>query len=95
MALVGSIYMAGLFAGSFPFGALSDKIGRLKASMVAILTTAVFQLAGAFMPEYISYTATRFLAAMGKHFDTFGLYITLTSAFRFTWLVHSPLWFGS
>jgi len=66
VALVGSIYMSGLFFGAGIFGTLSDAIGRRPGSMIAIAFGAIFQLIGAFMPEYYSYTATRFLAAMGS-----------------------------
>merc|ERR1711860_363081 len=49
VALVGSIYMAGLFCGSYPFGYISDRFGRRKGTMIAVLTGATFQLIGAFM----------------------------------------------
>lgn len=66
VALVGSIYMAGLFFGSYLFGMLSDKLGRKKATMLAILIGSLFQTIGAWMPGYYSYTVSRFGSAIGK-----------------------------
>ena len=66
VALVGSIYMAGLFFGSYLFGMLSDKLGRKKTAMTAIIIGALFQTIGAWMPGYYSYTVTRFGSAIGK-----------------------------
>ena len=66
VALVGSIYMAGLFFGSYLFGMLSDRLGRKKTTMTAIIIGALFQTIGAWMPGYYSYTVTRFGSAIGK-----------------------------
>ena len=66
MALVGSIYMAGLLVSSFLMGFLSDKIGRKWTLMFAIVVGCSASLAGAFVNDYISYAVTRFFAAWGK-----------------------------
>ena len=66
VALVGSIYMAGLFVGSYLVGMLSDKVGRKWSTMFAIVMGGIFQTIGAWMPGYYSYTVTRFFAAIGK-----------------------------
>ena len=58
--------MSGLFFGSVLFGNLADRCGRRIALMAAVFMASTFQLLGAFMPEYYSYTASRFFAAMGK-----------------------------
>lgn len=67
VALVGSIYMSGLFFGSFIFGTLGDKIGRKLTLMVAILVASGGNLAGAFCQNYAAYCVTRFITAVGMH----------------------------
>ena len=39
MALVGSIYMSGLFFGSFIFGYLGDRFGRKISLMLSVLVS--------------------------------------------------------
>ncbi len=67
VALVGSIYMSGLFFGSALFGTLGDKYGRKISLMVAIFIGTVASLAGAFAGgSYAGYAVTRFFTAIGK-----------------------------
>ena len=65
VALVGTIYMSGLFFGSFLFGTLGDMIGRKKSLMVAIVMGSTFNLIGSFYSNYIFYCVTRFFTAAG------------------------------
>ena len=58
--------MVGLLFGSFIFGYLGDKIGRKLTLIIAILTGTIGSLLGAFMNNYIAYTFTRFLTAIGN-----------------------------
>ena len=51
--------MIGLLAGSFIFGVLSDKIGRRHTLVLAGLTCALGNLAGAFVPNKWGYAALR------------------------------------
>ena len=60
VALVISMYMVGLMIGSFGCGVLADKIGRKKTLIASALLSSTASLVGAWMPEYISYTITRF-----------------------------------
>ena len=51
--------MIGLLAGSFIFGVLSDKIGRRHTLLLATLTCALGNLAGAFVSNKWGYAALR------------------------------------
>ncbi len=87
VALVGSIYMLGLFFGSFLFGFLADKIGRKKTLMISILTGNCGSLAGAFCTNYILHCITRFITALGDQgtfLTVFGLSIELVGSKRKT-----------
>lgn len=53
--------MIGLLAGSFIFGVLSDKIGRRHTLLLATLTCALGNLAGAFLSNKWGYAILRWL----------------------------------
>jgi len=65
IAWVGSVYMFGLMVGSYLCGTMADKYGRKFCLLFSILISSVASLLGAFMPEYFSYTTTRFFTAIG------------------------------
>ena len=52
VALVSSIYMAGMLAGSFVGGYLSDKIGRVWAMWLLTLVTCTSGMCGAWVNKY-------------------------------------------
>lgn len=54
-----SLMMTGVLVGSYVFGDLSDKFGRKKAFMLALLIQVVFGLIAAISPEFITYTICR------------------------------------
>ena len=56
---IDSFFMIGLLAGSFIFGVLSDKIGRRHTLLLASLTCALGNLAGAFVPNKWGYAILR------------------------------------
>jgi len=62
---VDSFFMIGLLAGSFIFGVLSDKIGRRHTLLLASLTCALGNLAGAFVSNKWGYAALRVLGGAG------------------------------
>ena len=66
VALVATIYMVALLLFSYPWGLLADRIGRKPTLITTLAVTAVFQSLGSFMPEYVSYTFTRFFAGAGS-----------------------------
>ena len=66
VALVGTIYMAGLFCGSIIWGTIGDKFGRKISLMGAIITGSLFSLLGTFSSNYYFYTFTRFMCAVGQ-----------------------------
>ena len=62
--------MSSLLVASYAFGILSDKIGRKKTSFIALLMVALGILISSFMPEYISFTVSRFITGFGKYANT-------------------------
>jgi len=66
VSIVQTVYIFGLFVGSFLFGKLADKFGRKPSLMLAILFSSIGELLGAFMPELYSYSAARFLTGVGQ-----------------------------
>ena len=65
VALIGTIYMAGFFCGSFIWGNIGDKFGRKITLMYSIITGSLFSLIGAFSSNYYYYAFTRFMTAVG------------------------------
>ena len=63
--------MSSLLVASYAFGILSDKIGRKKTSFIALLMVALGILISSFMPEYISFTVSRFITGFGKYAKLF------------------------
>ena len=61
--------MIGLLAGSFIFGVLSDKIGRRHTLLLATLTCALGNLAGAFLSNKWGYAILRLLLVLANSID--------------------------
>ena len=66
VALVGSIYMVGLFFGSFFLGQLADWIGRRPTLALSIVVGCGSSLLGGFAPSYAWYCVARFFSAIGR-----------------------------
>nr|XP_002739655.2 PREDICTED: organic cation transporter protein-like [Saccoglossus kowalevskii] len=64
-ALSSSMYMVGLMVGALVFGALSDKIGRLPALMLAVMCMAFGGTACAFSPNIAVYSFFRLIVGCG------------------------------
>ena len=60
VSLVISMFMIGLMVGSILWGWMADKFGRKNTLMFSIILSSSGSLLGSFMPEYYSYTATRY-----------------------------------
>ena len=61
VSLVISMFMIGLMVGSILWGWMADKFGRKNTLMFSIILSSSGSLLGSFMPEYYSYTATRYM----------------------------------
>ncbi|XP_070569249.1 organic cation transporter protein-like [Ptychodera flava] len=59
-ALSTSMYMVGLLVGSYLFGILSDKIGRLPAFVTAFISLSIIGSACAFSPNIVVFCIFRF-----------------------------------
>ena len=65
ISLAASIYMSAMLVGSFTYGILSDRIGRRCTAVIAQLNVASGLLLTAFMPNYISFSMSRFITGFG------------------------------
>ena len=59
--------MSSNLVSSYIFGYLSDKIGRKKSTLIALLMVAGGVILSSFMPEYISFTIIRFITGFGMY----------------------------
>nr|XP_006822965.1 PREDICTED: organic cation transporter protein-like [Saccoglossus kowalevskii] len=70
-AMVSTIFMFGLFVGSFVVGNIFDRLGRRKGFIVTLIVTIILGTIEAFAPNYIVFVVVRFfMAASG-----YGLYL--------------------
>ena len=60
-----AVFLVGAATGGVLFGWLGDKLGRVKAMALAILTFAIFTGLCAFVTEAWQFAALRFLASLG------------------------------
>ncbi len=65
MGIVTALFLVGAALGGWVFGWLGDRIGRVKAMSVSILTYSLFTALGYFAQEPWHLGAFRFLAALG------------------------------
>ncbi|XP_073410616.1 solute carrier family 22 member 6-A-like [Dendrobates tinctorius] len=59
-----SIYMAGVLAGAFMLGSLSDRFGRKAILSSSCLTMAASGTCAAFLPSFVTYCVFRYLCGM-------------------------------
>lgn len=62
---VGTSNLIGMAIGAFVWGAIADIIGRKRAFSLTLLMFAVFSVAGAASPDFVSFCVFRFLAGIG------------------------------
>ena len=75
-----SLFMVGLMVGSSVFGTSSDKFGRRNILLIAIMTSLVGNLVGAFLPDCWSYGVSRLVTgagAVGAYMISFSLTIEI------------------
>ncbi|CAD5114785.1 DgyrCDS3827 [Dimorphilus gyrociliatus] len=60
-----SIYMVGFMIGAFSFGQISDKIGRKKSLLIAILIVIIFGSCAIFAQDYWTFTLLRAISGIG------------------------------
>ena len=65
MGIVTALFLLGAAAGGLVFGWLGDRVGRVKAMSISILTYSVFTALGYFAQESWHLGVFRFLAALG------------------------------
>ena len=66
-SIIGAIYMVGVLIGSFGFGLLSDRFGRIKTMMGAILTVAISGCLGGIPGAGpVWFTMMRFITGVGS-----------------------------
>ncbi|XP_074656215.1 organic cation transporter protein-like [Tubulanus polymorphus] len=72
--LIQTIYMAGFMTGCIGFGAVSDRFGRHKTMVLALLLESITAVSAAFAPNYTTYVILRFIvgtAAAGAFTTSF------------------------
>lgn len=72
-ALAQTIYMLGVFTGAVLLGSLADKVGRKKVFCWSATLQLILGVGVAFVPEYYSFLAVRYLYGI---FGSAGSYIT-------------------
>ena len=60
------LFMVGQFTGSLTNGMLSDKIGRKKCLVIAILACSITSLVQAFIKDFWAYAFLRMVAGFGS-----------------------------
>ena len=63
---ISMLFMVGQFVGSLTYGMLSDKIGRKKSLVVAILTCSITSLVQAFIKNFWVYAFLRMVVGFGS-----------------------------
>jgi putative MFS transporter len=61
----GTAFFLGMLLGAWGFGRLADRIGRRRVLIVTVLIDAVFGLASAFSPDFVTLLALRLLTGIG------------------------------
>ena len=61
VSLVQTIYMCGFLTGCIGFGQISDRIGRHKALIIALIMEVIFATVVTFVNNYIAYVSLRFI----------------------------------
>ncbi|XP_070548444.1 organic cation transporter protein-like isoform X2 [Ptychodera flava] len=79
-ALMTSLHMAGYMCGNIVFGPLSDKIGRMKVFMIAIILFEVCTLIEALAPNLVVFAVFRFGAAIALHGGFLTSFVLMTEA---------------
>ncbi|XP_072356423.1 solute carrier family 22 member 7-like [Scyliorhinus torazame] len=60
-----TIFFVGVMLGALLFGYLSDKFGRRRMLLLALLCTALFGMLSSFSTSYLMFAVTRFLCGVG------------------------------
>lgn len=60
-----SIYMVGFLIGAFFFGQISDKMGRKKSLLIALIIVIISGSCAIFAQDYWTFTLLRAISAIG------------------------------
>lgn len=78
-----SLFMVGVFIGSFLFGHLSDKYGRKKVFVLSLISQLIFGFMTAFAKDFVTFTIFRMVSWSGFFFICILYYFNCSLLLKF------------
>lgn len=85
-----SLFMIGVFAGSFAFGHLSDKFGRRKVFVLSLISQLIFGFLTAFSTSFLTFTIFR-MVSWSRIFEVFFMQIVSLNSFSSLFIFSSHM----